>query len=312
LTNLITKYRPQNFADVVGQSAVVRSLQAVCKKKDSQIFLFTGPAGTGKTTLARIVAKSYGCEDTQSAIVEIDAATFTGIDSMRNIQEILRYRPFGASGMRAIILDEAHSLSKQALDSLLKTLEEPPKHVVWCFCTTNPAKIPTTIKSRCAKFELKPVSDKDLALLLDDVCADEKIDIDQEVFDLLIREAKGSPRQLLSNLVVARTARNKKEAAELLKTAVESDATLELCQFIAQGNGSWSKAMTILKKLEGENPEGVRILVANYLASCLRNSKDDKTAVGFMQKLDAFMQSYTGTEGQAPLLLSIGRALFSE
>lgn len=312
MTNLITKYRPQTFGEVVGQSAVVRSLQTVCKKKDSQIFLFSGPAGTGKTTLARIVAKAYGCEDTQSAIVEIDAATFTGIDSMRNIQEILRYRPFGTSGMRAIILDEAHSLSKQALDSLLKTLEEPPKHVVWCFCTTNPAKIPTTIKTRCAKFELKPVSDKDLEILLDDICVQEGIEISQEVFDLLIREAKGSPRQLLSNLVVARTARNKKEGAELLKTAVESDATLELCQFIAQGRGSWSKCMTILKKLEGENPEGIRILVANYLASCLKNSKDDAAAVSFMQKLDAFMQSYAGTEGQAPLLLSIGRALFSE
>ena len=309
---LITKYRPQTFAEVIGQDAVVRSLVSICRRKDAQIFLFSGPAGTGKTTLARLVARAYGVEDTQSAMVEIDAATFTGIDSMRNVQEILRYRPFGNSGMRAIILDEAHSLSKQAFDSLLKTLEEPPAHVVWCFCTTNPSKIPKTLQTRCAKFELKEVSTDDLAELYGIVCDEEKIDLPSEVGALLVKEAKGSPRQLLSNLVVARTARNKKEAAELLKTVNETDASLALCQFIVDGNGSWTKCMGLLNKLEGENPESIRIMILNYLAACLKNAKSDDAAVIFVQKLDAFSNSYVGFEGMAPLLLSIGRALFSE
>ena len=309
--NLITKYRPQSFDEVVGQAAVVRSLQSIVKKKDAQIFLFAGPAGTGKTTLARIVAKAYGCEDTQSAILELDAATFTGIDSMRSVQEMLRYRPFGSSGQRAIILDEAHALSKQAFDSLLKTLEEPPKHVVWCFCTTNQSKIPQTLKTRCAKFELKIVDDNDLGGLYDFVVEQEHFKIPDDVGDLLIKEAKGSPRQLLSNIVVARTARNKKEAGELLKTAVETDATYELCQFLTT-NGSWSKAMLIVEKLKDENPESVRIVVSNYLAACAKNSKDDKKAIVFLQKLDAFATPYVSYDGIAPLLLSIGRALFSE
>jgi DNA polymerase III gamma/tau subunit len=173
-------------------------------------------------------------------------------------------------------------------------------------------KVPATIKTRCAKFELKEVSNKDLDELLVFVCEEEKITLPNDVIDLLIREAKGSPRQLLSNLVVARTARNKKEAAQLLQTAIQDDPTLELCRFIANGNGSWATCMGLLNKLEDVNPESVRILVMNYLGACLKGAKDDKNAVIFMTRLDAFATAYNGQEGIAPLLLSIGRALFSE
>jgi DNA polymerase III gamma/tau subunit len=312
MTNLITKYRPQVLDDVIGQDAVVRSLKTTIKKRDAQVFLFSGPPGTGKTTLSRIVAFDFGVEDNQSSLVEIDAATFTGVDSMRDIQEILRYRPFGGSGKRAIILDEAHSLSKQAFDSLLKTLEEPPAHVVWFFCTTNPSKIPVTLKTRCAKYELKPVNDKDLFELLDWVCKQEKIVLVDGIADLLIKEAKGSPRELLSNLGVVRGSKTKKEAFELIKSVVETDASLELCRFITESNGSWMKCMALLEKLKDENPEAIRIGIFNYLGACLKNAKSDEAAVSFITKLDAFSSPYSGTDGMAPLLLSIGRALFAE
>lgn len=311
MSNLITKYRPQSFDEVIGQAAVVRSLQQIVKKKDARVFLFIGPSGCGKTTLSRIVARAYGCEDNDSSILDVDAASKTGVDDMRNVQEVLRYRPFGATGKRAIIIDECHRLSGNAFDSLLKSVEEPPPHVVWFFCTTNPAKIPKTIKTRAATFELKPVGDKDLLGLLDFICNEEKFSIPDDVADILVREAKGSPRQLLSNIVVGRTAKDKREAGELLKTAIESDATLELCQWVVQG-GSWSKGMGILKRLEGESPEGLRILIANYLAACAKNAKDEKNAVSFIAKLDPFMTSYAGTEGLAPLIMSMGRAVFAE
>jgi DNA polymerase III subunit gamma/tau len=310
MTNLITKYRPETLADVVGQNAIVKSLSKIVQKKDTQTFLFSGPSGCGKTTLSIIVAKNYGVED--SSIMEIDAASKTGIDDMRALQDTVQYRPFGLTGKRAIILDECHALSRSAFDSLLKILEEPPPHVVWFFCTTNLNKIPNTIKTRCTKFELKEVSSEDLEKLLDYVCGEEKLDIGDDVFSLIVKEAKGSPRELISLLVVARTAKNKKEAAELIRSSIETDASLELCRYIVEGNGSWTKCMSLLEKLKDENPESIRIGIFNYLAVCLKNAKSDEAAVKFITKLDSFSVPYVGIEGQAPLLLSIGRALFAE
>ena len=308
-SNLITKYRPQSFADVIGQDTIVRSLQGICKRRDAQIFLFSGMGGVGKTTLAKLTAKALGADEAHT--MDVNAASKTGVEDVRQILDMLEYRPFGYAGKRAIIVDEAHRLSPNAMDSLLKALEDPPEHVIWCFCTTNPSKLPKTLQSRCAKFELKPVADKALGELYDFVCEQEKLDLPGDVGDLLIKEAKGSPRQLLSNMVVVREAKSKKEAAELLRTALETDSIRELCQFIINGSGSWATCMKIVGKIE-DPPESVRIIVCNYIGVCLKNAKSDDAAAGFMQKLDAFAQSYNSLEGIAPLLLSIGRALFAE
>ncbi len=140
---------------------------------------------------------------------------------------------------------------------MLKILENPPEHVVWCFCTTNATKIPKTLQTRCAKFDLKLVSEKDLGELYDWVCEQEKIDLPGDVGDLIIKEAQGSPRQLLSNLVVARTAKTKKEAAGLLRAVEETKDSIELARFIMNGNGKWSDCMVLLTKLKDEQPESL-------------------------------------------------------
>lgn len=302
------KYRPAAFDEVIGQDHAVSSLQKIIERKSSQAFLFLGPAGLGKTSLARITALAYGC--LPSGILEIPAAIYTGVDAMRQVQETLQYKPFGKGYYKAIIVDEAHRLSGQAFDSMLKAVEEPPAHVLWLFCTTEPNKVPAAIKTRCSSFTLKPVDDDTLRDHIDWVCKEEGFKASDQVRGLVVRYSDGSPRQALVNLELCADVTDRKIAADLLRTAIESDASRELCQLIVNGRGSWAKAAGILEKLKDENPEGIRIQVCLYIAKALQNAKDDRGACHLLRVLEAFSVPYNAAEKTAPLLVSVGQALF--
>ncbi len=306
---LQVKYRPQSWKTVIGQDAAVASLSKAIERAKQQSFILTGPSGTGKTTLARIAAKIAGCD--VSAIVEIDAATHTGIDAMRAINEMTLYKPFGESKKRTFIIDEAHALSKQAWQSLLKAVEEPPSHVLWFFCTTEATKIPVTIKTRCAAYNLKLVKDIELETLLEDVCLKEKIKLRDDIVSLIVSRAEGSPRQLLVNLEMCRDCVTKKQAADLLQAVLDSNPVIELCRFLLNG-GTWSKAMRHYEALADENPEGVRIVVVNYMGSVLKGSKSTTLTMRALHILEQFSTPYNASENAAPLLLSMGRTLFAE
>lgn len=306
---LHVKYRPDCFADVVGQEAAVKALERMIKGRKSQAYLLTGPSGCGKTTLARIAATEWGCSS--AGIMEIDAATNSGVDHVRGIQEAMRYRTFGEEGGRAIIVDECHGLSRQSWEALLKSIEEPPSHVVWFLCTTNPTKVPQTIKTRCTALALKPVSEKALGKLLDRVQNAEDLDTRDDICDFVIHEAGGSPRQMLVNFELCSEAETLKEARQLLQRAHEGDATIELCRFLLNPKGSWPKVMAIINRLASENPEGVRILICNYFGKVLANAKSDREAMHALGVLDQFATPYRQEEGIAPLLLSVGRTMFA-
>lgn len=304
--SLITKYRPQKFQDVVGQAAVVRSLQDVLKRGSSKTFLFTGQSGVGKTTLARIVARESGCRPED--LMEIDVANQTGIEDMRNVVETLRYKPLGAGAMKALICNEAQMLSKQAWNSLLMELEEPRPWVLWILCTTELNRIPKAIHTRCTTYDLKPVSEDDLADLLDLVAKKEKLGVEDDVLVLCAREAEGSPRQALVNLAACAAAASLDEAKELLRSALESEEAVNLARILVKG-ATWSQAQQIIAGLQEVNPETVRHVVRAYVSKMILGTKSKDVAGRGLEILDAFSEPFNSSDGISPLLLATARAL---
>lgn len=309
MTALYNSYRPTTWDEVIGQDAVVKSLRGAVQRKSSQCYVLSGPSGLGKTTLARIASKELGCDDIGRS--EIDAATYTGVDDMRQIQSIVQFRSLG-SGVRSVIIDEAHNLSKNAWDSLLKTTEEPPPDVYWFFCTTNPAKLPKTIITRSMHLQLREIDKNELTALVEDVAKQEGIKLPDAIRQLVVAKADGSARQALVNLDACRDIKDRAEAAEVLQSIEDSDESLNLLRMLAKGGATWVDAMRCLKDLNGANPESIRIQAMNYFAAAARNARNDRDACYFLAMMDAFAVSYANFEAQAQLLRSIGLCIFRD
>jgi len=216
---LARKYRPQSFDQVVAQGHVTQTLMnAVASGRLAHALLFTGPRGTGKTTIARILAKSMNCRQgptptpcntcrscleitagSAADVFEIDGASNNGVEQVREIRENIKYMP-ARSAFKIYIIDEVHMLSTAAFNALLKTLEEPPAHVIFLFATTEPQKIPVTILSRCQRYDLKRIEAAAIKNSLVAICQKEQIDIESNSLALIAREADGSMRDALSLL----------------------------------------------------------------------------------------------------------------
>jgi DNA polymerase-3 subunit gamma/tau len=216
---LARKWRPKTFAELVGQEHVVTALtNALTRGRLHHAYLLTGTRGVGKTTIARILAKSLNCETGVTAtpcgvcaacvaidagrfvdLLEIDAASNTGIDNMREILDNARYAPT-VGRYKVYLIDEVHMLSKAAFNSMLKTLEEPPEHVKFVLATTDPQKIPVTVLSRCLQFNLKPLPTTLLGSLLERILDTESIEREAAGVALIARAARGSARDALSLL----------------------------------------------------------------------------------------------------------------
>lgn len=310
--DLHVKYRPQDFDEVIGQDHIVESLKALFKgKKHPHAFLFTGSSGTGKTTLSRIVASMLSC--TESSIIELDAASHSGVDNIRELTQSLSYATFGENPNKFIILDEAHALSKSAWQALLKTLEEPPEHVYFALCTTEADKVPDTIKTRCHTYNLKEVGYDNLLELLSAVVEAENIKLDVKSLRVIAQAAMGSPRRALTYLSKCRGCIDIESVKLILEEPSEDGDVIELCRLLAgRVKPQWKNITRILNTLEGQNPESIRLIIINYMSKVLLNAKNDKDALKFLNILNAFNTPCNQSEKFAPLLLALGQIVFGD
>jgi DNA polymerase III subunit gamma/tau len=277
---LYRKYRPQTFAEVVGQEAVVRTLKnAIAGGQVRQAYLFAGPRGTGKTSMARILAKSLNCEHgptpepdgtchacraiaagTSLDVIEMDAASQRGIDDIREIRDRVVLQPVEGR-YKVYILDEAHQLTDAAWNALLKLIEEPPPHLMFVFCTTDLSKVLPTVRSRCQTFVFQRPRLQDLVTVLARVSEGEGIDAPPQALSLVARAARGSFRDATSTLDQLAAATEKQitvqSVLQLLGT-VEEDALFRLCDLVVDRDTAG--ALTFIEELSEQGHDLGRLV----------------------------------------------------
>jgi DNA polymerase-3 subunit gamma/tau len=297
---LARKYRPQRFSDVIGQEHVTRTLQhAIERQRVAHGYIFSGHRGIGKTTIARILAMALNCrsadhpvpepcgvcdscveirEGRSVDVIEIDAATNRGIDEVRELREAARYQP-ARDRFKVWILDEAHQITDAAFNALLKTLEEPPSHVIFMMATTQPEDIPQTIRSRCQHFSFHAVRFDDIVGQLRLIAAREGIQADDSALAMLAEAGDGSMRDALSIMDQAIACCGTDLTAELVRGlvgAIPAETLEEILDAVA-GNSS-ERVLRLLDKVitEGQNPAHL----ARQMVRFLRNAVVTKVAGG--------------------------------
>lgn len=271
-TELYKKYRPQRLEDVVGQAVAVRTLKSF--KDVPHAILFHGPSGCGKTTLARIMATRLGCvPDNAFDYSEINCGIVeSGLEMAREIDR-------GTSGgalvgkARIWVLDEVQSLSRArfAQEALLKVLEEVPRHVYFMLCTTDPKKVLTAIRNRCTEIAVKPIPSKELRAVLADVAGREKAKVTDELLDKIVDFAAGSARRALVELEKALGIDDPDERLAAIGAAGAERAAFDLVRVLMpwKGKPQWSEVAQVLKDIEDQEPEGLRLLLLASARSML-------------------------------------------
>src|SRR5580693_6262144 len=285
------KYRPQSFAEVVNQEHVKTTLEnAIAQGRIAHGYIFSGQRGTGKTTVARILARCLNCINGPTAspcgecascreitaggavdVIEIDAASNRGINEMRELRENVRYQP-ARDRYKVFIIDEAHQITNEAFNALLKTIEEPPPWAVFVLCTTETHKIPATIASRCQHFSFRSVDFNDLIDRMREICVLEGIEADDEALSVIAQAGEGSVRDSLSALDQAiACCGNKLEAAQVraLLGAFSLDAMAQVTTALANQDGGAALALVDELERNGGSPQHFSREMSRYLRNLL-------------------------------------------
>jgi len=294
---LARRWRPKQFSDLIGQEVVVRTLKnAMAGNSLAHAYLLTGIRGVGKTTIARLMAMSVNCADASGGepctkceactsimkgsnldVQEMDAASHTGVDDIREILDGVRYPPASLK-YRVYIIDEAHMLSKSAFNALLKTLEEPPAHVLFILATTEVDKLPITVRSRCQRFDLRRLGVDEISTYLADVLRQEKVDADISALHAIARSADGSVRDALSLTERVLAYSGKRLGVEDVQHAlgiVGPEVARSLAEALFSGDGAEAVIRLRAALNAGQTPRALLLSLSEliHLLSCIRLSE---------------------------------------
>lgn len=301
-TELFRKYRPRTLDEVVGQPQVIKALTNL--KDRPHCYLFKGPSGVGKTTVARIWAVELGCKD-GADYAEINCGVVESpIDTVREIQRDMGYAAVAGNTARVWVLDEAQALSRAsfAQQSLLKILEEPPDEVYFMLCTTDDKKLLPTIRNRCCEIAFKAIPDKDLIQLVRTVAKREKATVNEQAIENIVTAAEGSARRALQELQRI-IGFEEDEQADAVQGAGIEKAAFDLVKVLMpwQGSSSWDEVVKVLKDIEEEEPEKLRQLLLASARGILLSPKSGMALKGrAVNVINAFREPlYDRNSGRA-------------
>lgn len=307
--DLYHKYRPKKLSEVIGQPEAVNCLTNHLKKGTvPHAIMFSGEKpGTGKTSMARILARKVGCRSRHD-FKEVNAAVSRGIVMVREIDDSIELRPL-ASRSKVWIIDEAHQLTKEAQNAFLKILEDPPDHAYIIFCTTVPEDIIKTVRSRMTEIKVKALSPKDIESILTDVAEKEGIKLSEEAVEKIVESADGSARKALVILHMIRDIEDEEEQLATIQAADHRKVAFDLVKALMPFKNekpNWSDVSQILKDIEGEEPEGIRRLI-------LKVCRTHMLKGGFMAKkahrIYTFFQDNYYSTGMTGLVASCWEAV---
>lgn len=284
------KYRPRDFDEIVGNKATVDSLISVLDRDRIDIphtMLFVGPSGTGKTTLARIVANKLGCSERDFR--EINVSEKRGIDTSREIITTMHYKPM-MGNVRVYLMDECHRGTLDFWSSLLKPLEDTPGHVYFLLCTTEPNKLLPTIRNRCSTFSVAKLDASVIIGLLKSVLKQERVDVEGKILRKMAKLSEGSPRQALVLLdkIIDLEPEDMEEAVE--REQIEERQVIELCRALLE-KSSWKKTAAILKGIDVDE-EKVRYAILGYFNKVLLDTKDNQKQVQAVLIIEYFSEPF--------------------
>lgn len=300
------KYRPKTLKGIVGNEDVVEALEVMLAKKKSEIphsILLQGPAGCGKTTIARILAKRLGIEVPSSNFIECNASDDRGINEMRDIIAKSHLKPIGQK-YKMYLLDEAHMLTVPAQNALLKILEDTPRHTFFVIATTDPQKLNKAIKSRCTTFTVSELGSIELVKLLRRICKKEgKPEYDKKTLKLIAKKSMGSPREAVKLLDQVINIDDPEKAIKAIKNFSSDEADVPaFCKILMNPGDKWADLAPMVKAVDNSKAESTRIGILAYLTAVLLNSKGGR-ADFLVRIMECFEDNYYNT-GKAGLAIS--------